>query len=105
MSAVVACLSGMDGWPFLGTEATASGVATKRTLRGRYEMVYRNVLQLMDVGAESPQESRTGLLPMDGGLPRPRTQIVVHNSTGRFVARVDMGWEEWKVGVGFDGAH
>ena len=43
MSAVVACLSSMDDWPFLGTEAIASGVVTKRTLRSRYEMVYRNV--------------------------------------------------------------
>ena len=229
----------MDDWPFLGTEAIASGVATKRTLRSRYEMIYRNVyvpegvvitpadravaawlwsdrcatvaglsaaalfgtrwldphapaeliraetasngivvhrdrllddelcrvrgiavttpartaydlgrrpglskavmrldalasatglraadievvagrhpgsrgvvqlrqaLQLMDAGAESPQESRTRLLLVDADLPRPQTQITVRDSTGRFVARVDMGWEEWKVGVEFDGA-
>jgi very-short-patch-repair endonuclease len=65
----------------------------------------RQALQLMDAGAESPQESRTRLLLLDGGLPRPRTQIVVRDLTGRFVARVDMGWEERKVGVEFDGAH
>ena len=229
----------MDDWPFLGTEAIASGVATKRTLRSRYDMIYRNVyvpkgveitpahravaawlwsdrcaavagvsaaalfgtrwldphapaelirtetasngivvhrdrlrddelcrvrgiavttpartaydlgrrpglskavirldalanatglraadievvagrhpgsrgvvqlrqaLQLMDAGAESPQESRTRLLLVDADLPRPSTQITVRDSTGRFVARVDMGWEEWKVGVEFDGA-
>ena len=229
----------MDDWPFLGTEAIASGVATKRTLRSRYEMIYRNVyvpegvaitpadravaawlwsdrcatvagvsaaalfgtrwldphapaelirtetasngivvhrdrllddelcrvrgiavttpartaydlgrrpglskavirldalanatglraadievvagrhpgsrgvvqlrqaLQLMDAGAESPQESRTRLLLVDADLPRPQTQITVRDSTGRFVSRVDMGWEEWKVGVEFDGA-
>jgi hypothetical protein len=29
--------------PFLGTEALASGVVTRRTLRSRYEPVYRNV--------------------------------------------------------------
>lgn len=64
----------------------------------------RQALQLMDPGAESPQESRTRLLLVDAGLPRPRTQIVVRDSRGRLVARVDMGWEEWKVGVEFDGA-
>ena len=24
---------------------------------------------------------------------------------GHFIARIDMGWEQWKVGVEFDGAH
>ena len=43
MSAAVACLSPMDDWPFLGTEAIASGAATKRTLRSKHEMLYRNV--------------------------------------------------------------
>ena len=39
-----ACLSRiMDNWPFVGTEAIESGVATKRTLHSRYEMIYRNV--------------------------------------------------------------
>jgi very-short-patch-repair endonuclease len=38
-----------------------------------------------------------------GGLPRPQTQIVVHNNWGRVLARIDMGWEEWLVGVEYDG--
>jgi very-short-patch-repair endonuclease len=38
-----------------------------------------------------------------GGLPRPQTQIVVRNMWDAVVARIDMGWEEWLVGVEYDG--
>jgi very-short-patch-repair endonuclease len=58
----------------------------------------REVLDLMDGGSESPQETRTRLVLVDAGLPRPQTQIVV----GRW--RIDMGFEEFKVGVEYDGA-
>jgi very-short-patch-repair endonuclease len=57
----------------------------------------RTVVGLMDGGAESPQETRTRLVLMNAGLPRPRTQIVVHDW------RIDMGYEEFKVGVEYDG--
>ncbi|MBP1160357.1 endonuclease domain-containing protein [Rhodococcus sp. PvR099] len=63
----------------------------------------RHVLELVDGGAESPQETRTRLLLIDGGLPRPSTQIVVRDGRGRVVARSDMGWERWKVLVEYDG--
>jgi very-short-patch-repair endonuclease len=57
----------------------------------------REVLALMDGGAESPQETRTRLILLDAGLTRPRTQICV----GRW--RIDMGYEEFKVGIEYDG--
>lgn len=60
---------------------------------------------MVDGGAESPYETRTRLLLAGSGLPRPRTQIEVLNECGAVLARIDMGWEEWKVGVEFDGAH
>ncbi|KAA8884981.1 DUF559 domain-containing protein [Nocardia colli] len=63
------------------------------------------ILQLIDAGAESPPESHTRLLLTDDGLPRPTTQLVIRDSFGGFVARVDMGWEEWRVAVEYDGAH
>jgi hypothetical protein len=63
----------------------------------------RKVVDLMDGGAESPQETRTRLLLINAGFPRPKTQIVVCNEFGEFVARVDMGWPEWRVGVQYDG--
>ena len=64
----------------------------------------RRILQLGDAGAESPQETRTRLLLVSSGLPKPQTQIVVLNAWGSVLARIDMGWEQWKVGVEFDGA-
>lgn len=63
----------------------------------------RRALQLVDPGAESPQETRTRLALISAGLPPPRTQIEVFDG-GRFIARLDMGWPEWKVAVEFDGA-
>ena len=64
----------------------------------------RRVLPLIDGGAESPQESRTRLMLMDAGFPVPETQIVVSDSRGFFIARLDMGWSQWRVGVEYDGA-
>lgn len=63
----------------------------------------RRVLPLVDAGAESPQETRTRLVLIAGGLPRPQTQIVVRNEWGAVLARIDMGWKEWLVGVEYDG--
>jgi hypothetical protein len=73
-----------------------------RGARGTKQL--RRVLPLVDAGVESPQETRTRLVLIRGGLPRPQTQIVVRNTWGAVLARIDMGWEEWLVGVEYDGA-
>jgi hypothetical protein len=65
----------------------------------------RRVLPLVDGGAESPQETRTRLALIDAGFPAPRTQVPVVGPGGYLIARVDIGWEEWFVGVEYDGAH
>ncbi|MEE2854347.1 MAG: DUF559 domain-containing protein [Actinomycetota bacterium] len=77
-------------------------VHSRRGARGMKQL--RRVLPLIDAGAESPQETRTRLVLMRGGLPRPQTQIEVRNLWGAVLARIDMGWEEWLVGVEYDGA-
>ena len=64
----------------------------------------RQVLRLMDGGAESPPETRTRLLLVRSGLPKPETQIVVLDRFNYPFARLDMGYREWKVGIEFDGA-
>jgi len=63
----------------------------------------RQVLELVDPGAQSPKESWLRLLLIDGGLPRPQTQIPVYDELGNAVAYLDMGWEEIKVAVEYDG--
>lgn len=73
-----------------------------RGARGLVQL--REVIDLMDCGAESPQETRTRLLLIDAGLPRPTTQIIVYgNFAGKKYAKVDMGYEDFKVGVEYDG--
>jgi very-short-patch-repair endonuclease len=63
----------------------------------------REALSLADAGAESPQETRTRLLLTSAGLRPQRTQIEVFDDFGGFVHRIDMGWDEWRVGVEYDG--
>ncbi|MBU9763929.1 hypothetical protein FR943_08750 [Mycobacterium sp. TNTM28] len=63
----------------------------------------RNVLELADHGAESPQETRLRLLYTEAGMRPTQTQIKVFGKWGELVGRIDMGWPEWKVGVQYDG--
>lgn len=63
----------------------------------------RKILSMMDGGAESPQETRTRLVLLDGGLRRPETQIGVYDAGWYEFARIDMGYQEFKVGVEYDG--
>ncbi len=60
-------------------------------------------LQLVDPGAQSPRESYLRLLLIDAGLPRPQTQIPVPGVDGIPVAYLDLGWEDYLVGVEYDG--
>ncbi|KUH82721.1 MULTISPECIES: hypothetical protein [unclassified Mycobacterium] len=63
----------------------------------------RSVLPLMDGGAESPQETLARLALIDAGLPAPQTQVRIFDEYGQFVARVDMAYEDFKVGIEYDG--
>lgn len=85
----------------IGVEDVQPLVIAHRGARGLKQL--RRVLPLTDACAESPQETRTRLALLAGGLPRPQTQIVVRNEWGWVVARIDMGWEQWHVGVEYDG--
>ncbi len=63
----------------------------------------RQVMTLVDGGAESPQETRVRLLLIRAGAPVPQTQIPIRNASGRVVRRLDMGWPAYRVGVEYDG--
>jgi hypothetical protein len=60
------------------------------------------VLPLVDGGAASPKESWLRLLLVDAGLPKPATQIPVHDGW-RLVGVLDMGWEDYMVALEYDG--
>jgi very-short-patch-repair endonuclease len=72
-----------------------------RGARGTIQL--REAMALSDAGAESPQETRTRLVLTSAGLRPQRTQINIFDSFGGFVHRVDMGWENWRVAVEYDG--
>jgi hypothetical protein len=60
-------------------------------------------LNLMDGGAESPQETWLRLLVIRAGFPRPRTQIPALSPDGRRRYYLDMGWEGIMLALEYDG--
>ena len=77
---------------------------TERYPRARNTRQLRELLPLVDGGAESPRESRTRLCLHDNGFPLPETQIPVLVGS-RPVAFLDMGWRDYMVAVEYDGDH
>jgi hypothetical protein len=74
--------------------------------RGRRGLEHARVsLDLVDPGAQSPKETWLRLVLEEAGLPRPQTQIPVSDEFGAVVAYLDMGWEDIKVAVEYDGDH
>ena len=65
----------------------------------------RSVLDLVDAGAESPRETWLRLLVIRNGFPRPQTQIPVYDEYGVLVAVLDMGWEDIKLALDYEGDH
>lgn len=62
------------------------------------------LLNRVDAGAESPQETKLRLVLVAAGFPRPQTQISVPRPNGRRYF-LDMGWPELMVAVEYDGQH
>ncbi|MCB0948389.1 MAG: hypothetical protein KDB44_03765 [Mycobacterium sp.] len=90
--------------------ARATGLAPERVtpLIERYKGArgvrrLRTALDLMDNGSQSPKETLLRLLLIDAGFPRPQTQIPVQDNRGEPFAYLDMGWEDPKIAVEYDG--
>lgn len=81
----------LESW--LGSNAGAHGV---RRLR--------EALPFVDPKAESPMESRLRMILVLGGLPRPRAQVSIHDPQGGFVGRLDLYYEQQRLGIEYDGA-
>ena len=72
--------------------------------RGRRGMkAARAAIELVDGGAQSPKETWLRLLLIRADFPRPQTQIAVRNEWGWAEAYLDMGWEDIKIAVEYDG--
>lgn len=90
--------------------ATKLDIADAESLARRYKG-HRNIrrarraLTLVDAGAESPRETWLRLLLTEAGYPRPQTQIPVYDEYRQLVAVLDMGWEDVKIAVEYEGDH
>ncbi|OBF05078.1 hypothetical protein [Mycobacterium sp. 852002-10029_SCH5224772] len=65
----------------------------------------RIALPLVDAGAESPRETWLRLLLVRAGFPTPQTQIPVYDAYGFLIAALDMGWEDIKLAIEYEGDH
>lgn len=57
-----------------------------------------------DPGADSPQESMLRLSIERSDLPKPVSQLAIHNEYGQKVATADLAYEREKVAIFYDGA-
>lgn len=64
----------------------------------------RRVIDFAESAAESPMESRLRMVLVLGGLPKPRAQHEIHDRLGQFAGRVDLYYEESRLGIEYDGA-
>jgi hypothetical protein len=90
--------------------ATDLKVADVETLVARYRgrrgiRRARIALPLVDAGAESPRETWLRLLLIRAGFPPPQTQIPVYDEYSALIAVLDMGWEDMKLAVEYEGDH
>ncbi|HYZ69960.1 MAG TPA: hypothetical protein VE666_19555 [Mycobacterium sp.] len=91
-------------------QATDFKVAAVEELASRHRHTrglrqLESVLNLVDAGAESPKETSLRLLAIRAGYPRPRTQIAVLSPDGSRWYYLDMGWEDIKLALEYDGDH
>ena len=49
-------------------------------------------------------ESRLRMLLIQNGLPRPQAQVPIHDRSGRFAGRLDLYYEQRRLGIEFDGS-
>jgi len=75
--------------------------ASRPGVRGVRQL--HTALGLFDPGAASPKETQLRLLLIRAGFPRPRTQIPVRSPDGFRQYYLDMGWEDIKLAVEYDG--
>lgn len=86
-------------------------VTTVDDLRGALERAgaragvrkLRAAIELVRVGAGSPQETRARLTIVRAGLPEPELQVDVLDEVGRFVGRVDMAYPAQRIVIEYEG--
>lgn len=74
----------------------------KQHSRRRGVVAARELLELASPLAESPMESETRLVMLDGGLPPPVLQYEIVDAQG-CLRRLDFAWPELRVAAEYDG--
>ncbi|WP_022906211.1 hypothetical protein [Curtobacterium sp. B18] len=65
----------------------------------------RTAIELVRVGAGSPQETRARLAIVRAGLPEPELRVEVRDEAGSFIGRVDMAYPRHRVLIEYEGDH
>lgn len=98
--AMIDALAGATRLNIVDVELLAERYRGRRGIRDA-----RAALRLVDPGAESPKETWLRLLLVQAGFPAPQTQIPIYGDYGQLIAVPDMGWQDIKVAVDYDGEH
>lgn len=97
-------LAGADGMARAGLVEPALVQDYVGRLKGyRWIVQARELAFLIEPLSESPGESWQRLRIVDAGLPIPRAQTPVVDSSGDPRGWLDLAYEEWKVGMEYDG--
>ncbi len=89
-----------DARPFTSVASLAERL---EQYRGRGKRAAVVALDRARTGAESRPETLLRLLLVDAGLPEPLVNVTLRKADGRFLARVDLVYPEWRVAIEYDG--
>ncbi|WP_456787686.1 hypothetical protein [Cellulomonas sp. P5_C5] len=84
-----------------GLDAAALAERVARASGRRGVARARTIVALADGGSESPWETACRFALLRAGFPAPETQVEVATRLGTYWG--DLGWEEWRVVIEYDG--
>lgn len=89
--------------PIVTQEELAAAAANHPGRRWRRKL--RRALTLLSCFSESPKESELRVVVVTHGLPEPLVNVSIHTEGGRFVARVDLLFEDYGEILEYQGDH
>lgn len=97
----LACADAFAADGFISAEEVLATL--KRWPGHRFVQQARRLASWIEPLSESFGESWLRLRLLDAGFPRPTAQIAICDHHGRQVYRLDLGWEEYRLGIEYDG--
>ncbi|UOY02789.1 hypothetical protein [Blastococcus sp. PRF04-17] len=102
-------------WPgdlvALGDALLRAGHMTPASLAGRLDRAHRvrgvvrarKCAPMLSPSSMSRRESWVRFWLMTSDLPDPGVQVPIHDRSGRAVVHADLGYEEWKIAIEYEG--